>query len=173
MKLAILFPGIGYHCDKPLLYYSKKILQNEGYESQESCFHDLDFDLNKAKDKAYAQAKAQMPDFSKYDSVLFISKSIGTYCAAKLACEYNFHANIYFTPLDSTLDYLKPKDLVYSGTKDQWADYKKIEKYCIYHCIEFHSILNGNHSLETKNIQQDIENLKNIMKRVEENIHNH
>lgn len=27
MKLAILFPGIGYHTDKPLLYYSKKILK--------------------------------------------------------------------------------------------------------------------------------------------------
>lgn len=25
-KLAVLFPGIGYHCDKPLLYYSKKCL---------------------------------------------------------------------------------------------------------------------------------------------------
>lgn len=24
MKLAVFFPGIGYHCDKPLLYYSRK-----------------------------------------------------------------------------------------------------------------------------------------------------
>ena len=23
-KLAVLFPGIGYHCDKPLLYYSRE-----------------------------------------------------------------------------------------------------------------------------------------------------
>ena len=31
-KLAVLFPGIGYHCDKPLLYYSKKYLKVYGYE---------------------------------------------------------------------------------------------------------------------------------------------
>ena len=24
-KLAVIFPGVGYHTDKPLLYYSKKI----------------------------------------------------------------------------------------------------------------------------------------------------
>lgn len=28
-KLMILFPGIGYHCDKPILYYGKKDCRNE------------------------------------------------------------------------------------------------------------------------------------------------
>ena len=27
-----IFPGIGYHCDKPLLYYSRKLAQECGYE---------------------------------------------------------------------------------------------------------------------------------------------
>ena len=27
----ILFPGIGYHCDKPILYYGKKIAVMNGY----------------------------------------------------------------------------------------------------------------------------------------------
>ena len=48
MKLAILFPGIGYHTDKPLLYYSKKILKNMNYELKEIHFKNLDFDLNKS-----------------------------------------------------------------------------------------------------------------------------
>ncbi len=155
MKLAILFPGIGYHTDKPLLYYSKKILKNMDYEIKEIHFKNLDFDLNKSKDEAYKQAKDQIHkfDLKAYDSILFISKSIGTYCAAKLAHEYKLTANIYFTPLDFTLEYLQQKDLVYSGTKDQWANFDKIEHYCIYHLIEFHSIFDGNHSLETGNIQ--------------------
>ena len=25
-KLVVLFPGIGYHCDKPLLYYGLKLI---------------------------------------------------------------------------------------------------------------------------------------------------
>ena len=32
MKLAVFFPGIGYHCDKPLLYYSRKLVQECGYK---------------------------------------------------------------------------------------------------------------------------------------------
>lgn len=31
-KLAVFFPGIGYHSDKPLLYYSSKIAQELGYD---------------------------------------------------------------------------------------------------------------------------------------------
>jgi len=30
MKIAVVFPGIGYHVDKPLLYYSKKIAASAG-----------------------------------------------------------------------------------------------------------------------------------------------
>ena len=32
-KLAIFFPGIGYHCDKPLLYYSRKLADEADYKS--------------------------------------------------------------------------------------------------------------------------------------------
>ena len=30
-RLAVLFPGIGYHCDKPLLYYSARLARTAGY----------------------------------------------------------------------------------------------------------------------------------------------
>ena len=32
MNIAVFFPGIGYTVDKPLLYYSKKMMQERGYE---------------------------------------------------------------------------------------------------------------------------------------------
>ena len=31
-KIAVVFPGMGYHVDKPLLYYSKRIARSAGYE---------------------------------------------------------------------------------------------------------------------------------------------
>ena len=31
-KIACLIPGIGYTCDKPLLYYSWKLLKGLGWE---------------------------------------------------------------------------------------------------------------------------------------------
>lgn len=165
MKQAVIFPGIGYHSDKPLLYYSKKILKNEGYEIIEVHFSDLDFDLEKAKDKAYEQAKTQLEDVD-LNNVLFISKSIGTYCAAKLAKENGLSKNIHFTPLESTLKYLNLDDLVYSGTKDQWANYNTVKESL----PNLHTIIDGNHSLETGNILTDISNLKIIMEEVQKYI---
>ena len=34
-KLAVIFPGVGYHADKPLLYYGRKLAKQHGY--QEIC----------------------------------------------------------------------------------------------------------------------------------------
>ena len=31
-KIAVLFPGIGYTCDKPLLYYTGKLAVARGYK---------------------------------------------------------------------------------------------------------------------------------------------
>ena len=31
-KMAVIFPGVGYHADKPLLYYSRKLAARQGYE---------------------------------------------------------------------------------------------------------------------------------------------
>ena len=31
-RLAVIFPGVGYHVDKPLLYYSRKLAKEYGYE---------------------------------------------------------------------------------------------------------------------------------------------
>lgn len=32
-KKAVYFPGIGYHCNKPLLYYSRNATCELGYEN--------------------------------------------------------------------------------------------------------------------------------------------
>lgn len=33
-KVVVSFPGIGYHCDKPLLYYGRKIAHEYGYDKE-------------------------------------------------------------------------------------------------------------------------------------------
>lgn len=159
MKKAILFPGIGYHCDKPLLYYTKKILKQHGYEIQEIVFQNLHFDLEQAKEMAYNQACQQLQDLDS--NSLFVSKSIGTYCAGKLAEKYQIHSHIYFTPLIFSKKYITKRDLVFSGTRDPFLSKEDIPIYC-------HRIENGNHSLETGDIQLDLENLKWICELVED-----
>ena len=88
-KLVVLFPGAGYHSDKPLLYYTKKIAKRYDYTIVE-----LSFELSEAAsaikgdrektrmalDTAFAQACGKLGDiaFGRYDRVNFVGKSIGT-----------------------------------------------------------------------------------------------
>ena len=41
MKLAVLFPGVGYHVDKPLLYYAKDMAAWLGYGIAEVKYGEL------------------------------------------------------------------------------------------------------------------------------------
>ncbi|MBD5460191.1 MAG: alpha/beta hydrolase, partial [Lachnospiraceae bacterium] len=86
-KLAVVFPGIGYHTDKPLLYYSKKIAACQGFEIREVPYGNFPPDVKGSAEKmeqAFRSALAQCGeilrdvDFGKYDEILFLSKSIGT-----------------------------------------------------------------------------------------------
>ena len=88
MKLVVCFPGIGYHCDKPLLYYSRKLAACAGYDHTLLLQYTYHKDglrgnpaaLHEAFDTLYAQVEAQLSavDWPQYDDVLFLSKSIGT-----------------------------------------------------------------------------------------------
>ena len=116
-KLAIFFPGIGYHADKPLLYYSRKLAGEAGYEQIV-----LKYDYqagnirgNKAKMEAafhalYAQAEEQLAgvDVTAYAKVLFVSKSVGTIIASAYAQKLEEAGtaveirHILYTPLEAT-----------------------------------------------------------------------
>lgn len=95
MKLAVFFPGIGYHCDKPLLYYSRKLVQEYGYEKIVTLNYTYDGKnlrgneekMRQAFDSLYIQAENSLKEiaFDQYEQILFISKSIGTIIASAYA----------------------------------------------------------------------------------------
>ena len=70
MKLAVFFPGIGYHCDKPLLYYAKKLTQQCRYEECISLSYSYDGGnirgnqqkMQQAFEALYAQAEEKLAD---------------------------------------------------------------------------------------------------------------
>ena len=69
MKLAVIFPGIGYHTDKPLLYYSKKLARSAGFEVREIGYGALPDGildnperLHQAARQALDAAEAQLAD---------------------------------------------------------------------------------------------------------------
>ena len=196
-KIAVIFPGIGYHTDKPLLYYSGKLAAAAGYEIIKISYPKYDVNLKQA-------TKEQLATFVKMcleattetlknaglgdaEDVLFISKSIGTVVAAAYAKEIGADAThagadatcagtvirqVYFTPLEETFDYVKKGvGIAFNGTKDNWADYKKVQKLAAEYDIPLTTIKDANHSLETGDAVKDIQNLeKVILKLVEEEI---
>ena len=82
-RLAVIFPGIGYHCDKPILYYSRKLAKEQEYKeiiSLEYSYTEKNIRGNEKRmkevfDVLYQQAEKLLEtiDFSKYENVLFIS----------------------------------------------------------------------------------------------------
>lgn len=113
MKIAVLFPGIGYHCDKPLLYYAGKLAAQHGFGEVVRVSYTFDGGnirgnaaaMRAAFDALYAQAAEALSDvkWEQYEEILFISKSIGT-CVAAAYAERNGLAvrHILYTPLKET-----------------------------------------------------------------------
>lgn len=101
----ILFPGIGYHCDKPILYYGKKIAVMNGYTDCISLSYSYDgknlrgntAEMEKAFNSLYEQAEKQLNgvEFNQYDEILFVSKSIGTVIAAAYARKQRIPIYVY------------------------------------------------------------------------------
>lgn len=170
MKIAILFSGIGYNYDKPLLYYAGKICSHYQYESVRVAYSSLPKNIAEAFPEAYAQAEAYLENirWNEYDDILFISKSIGTAVAAayarnhKIACR-----NIYYTPLAQTFDFAPQAGIVFHGTADPWADTAVIRTNCEERRLPLHIIDDANHSLElssgSRAALQNIEILENVM----------
>ena len=176
-KIAVYFPGIGYHCDKPLLYYSRNIACALGYKNYRNVsytYHAGNIRGNEEKMKEayetlFSQSEAGLADivWSEYDDVLFISKSIGTIIATSYAEKYELkHArHILYTPLAQTFHFAPTNAIAFIGTADPWSDTDEIIRLVDANHISIAVYEGCNHSLECADTLKNIENLKDIMQR--------
>lgn len=178
-KLAVFFPGIGYSADRPLLHYSRRLAEKHGYEiiilsysgfpkkvkgdrkKMEECYH-----------LAVRQSRKTLSDvdFSEYDDILFVGKSIGTVAAAQIASETGKEIQLLlFTPLEETFSFAFGQAIVFTGSGDPWVDAEnsRIPQLCEKRGIPCRVIPAANHSLETGDPIQDIQNLKTVMEETE------
>ena len=178
-KKAIVFPGIGYHKDKPLLYYSRKLAQEARYQEQCIDFSGIIWEKDDLKkpDKIkeiFAQAMEKVAsevEINAEDELLFISKSIGTVVAAWFAKERRIRAKqIYFSPLVLLEEYAQEGGIAFYGDSDPLADANEIERICTQKKIKAYKTTGGNHSLETGDTEENLKNLTGIMKSVKEYI---
>ncbi len=180
MKLAVVFPGIGYQADKPLLYYSKKIARNCGYESIDVQYGDFPPDAKGSPEKmeacfykALSQTETflEQVDFSSCEKILFISKSVGTAVASAYGQSRHLKTrNLYFTPVELSFRFMAQPGLVFHGTDDAWVETALVKKECERLALPLRIIERANHSLETGDVRLDLRNLQKIMEKVEEYI---
>ena len=176
-RIAVLFPGIGYNCDKPLLYYSRRLAQNAGYDIFPITYSFKKSGLKGNPEKMREAAGELMRQTEKalqglrlkeYEDILFISKSLGTAIAARYAFEHDLNVrHILFTPLEQTFEYPVNISIAFSGTADLWADTERITKLCGESDIPLTVIDGANHSLETGDILKNIEILRDVLVQVQ------
>lgn len=179
-KIAVIFPGVGYHVDKPLLYYTRKLADQYGYEIACADYGKLPFGIKGDMKKMYAayeQALAHVTeglsdiDFHAYDYVLFISKSIGTAVAASYDAKYGTGAgHIYYTPVEASFQAIGTEGIVFHGTGDDWAKTEVISAECEKRGLPLYLTEHANHSMETGDALRDLEILKTIMEKTEQYI---
>lgn len=178
-KLCILFPGVGYTNDKPLMYYSKKLAESIGYDVICLTYKNLPEKIRGNLDKmkltfeiASEQVDEQLKDvcWEDYSDILFIGKSIGTCLAAYFGAKNKNILKdiqtryIYMTPLKQTFEFASEKSgISFHGTSDPWAETEEIVNACKSLDIPLYTYENANHSLETKDPLHNIQILEEVI----------
>lgn len=175
-KIAIIFPGIGYHCDKPLLYYSRAIVRECGCEECVNLAYSYDGGnirgnaqkMQAAFEALYAQAEKSLEriEFESYDDILFVSKSVGTIIASAYAKKHGITCrNILYTPLSQTFLFEPKNGVAFIGTGDPWSDVREVISLSEKCGVPIHIYEKANHSLETDNCMNNLTILKDVMKK--------
>lgn len=186
MKLAVYFPGVGYHCDKPLLYYARKIAAACGFDQHISLSYTTQIrdllgnpiNMKAAFLELYEQAESALDKTAAFsqqsgvasccDEILFISKSVGTAIAARYTSEHNIPCrHILYTPLAETFAFHPRNGITFTGTADPWVNTAVIRQQCQEHQIPFFLYENANHSLETGDVFRNLDIMKEVMQKTE------
>lgn len=155
-KLLVEFPGRNYSCDKPLLYYAGKVFERKGYDVLRL---DYNAHIKGNKDdiagligeaRTYAAEQLEDIDFSRYEDIVFISKSMGTALAGYFEMQLGIVArHIYLTPVQEALRYMqRGKCIVVSGREDKVLDSRRLRIYCVEQEIALKQFDEVGHSLE-------------------------
>ncbi|MDD3224114.1 MAG: hypothetical protein PHX70_05305 [Clostridium sp.] len=172
-KLVVIFPGVNYSNDCPLLYYAGSKFEAQGYEKVAISYGNLvslDKSLNECIENAkkFVIDKFRNIDLSQYGDIVFVSKSMGTVVAGWLEEKLNIKVrHIFLTPLKETLQYInrgKNIIIVVAGTSDKHLDAEVIEQHCKKEDIQLKQIEGAGHRLEIQgNVEKSIEILKEIV----------
>lgn len=118
-----------------------------------------------------AEKVIQQINFSEYEHIIFVAKSMGTVVACTLKEKYNIPATlILFTPLKETLPYIKKDNdimLVAAGDKDDWLESKILVEVCEKEGLPYYIEAGVGHRMEVMgDLERNLEVIKNVIGRI-------
>lgn len=177
MKLCVLFPGIGYTTDKPLLYYTKEIVRKDyvikaiAYKGDPKAAKSDQDRLEAFYRDTYKDVCKQLEDVDmrQYEEILFVSKSIGTALSECYVREHHLKVrSVLFTPLAYTFEGESSEAIAFHGTSDPWVDHKQLVQLAKEHHVPMICLEGADHSLNTGDLDTDLTNLKIVMDQVKD-----
>lgn len=158
--LVVLLQGIGYTYDMPLLYFSKKLAMEKGYDVLPVEYGAVKVGIklkldNKKEIGILIEESCELIKMAlsdKYKKIIFIGKSIGTVVQRTMEInlkDYNGEiVNVYLTPINKTCELgIQKGSLVVCGTKDPFITCENREKLMCRDDIKYIEIKDANHSL--------------------------
>ena len=138
--MVVCFPGTGFTCKEALFECCLKRLIKRGYDVVKLDFSHIPFreieTIEEAVTIALRAVKRQLSgvDFSEYEDVVWISKSLGTLLAAMDETEYSVSPrHLFLTPLPETLARIRPETRIIAlvlGSLDRFLTGQALMEFC-------------------------------------------
>jgi phosphoglycolate phosphatase len=185
-KLLVLFPGVGYLCDSPLLYYPRLIGMNNGYDvltfTHSFVFSKLFWEISGDEqdqwyDEEMLKVSNHLIDLEKnYERIVYLGKSMGTTSIKKLIewghCNPRY-AYIIMTPGTTWADQIdlynriNNRILVIGSRADRYFTIEKFDHTKFNDNVEFFFVDNADHLLEKGTYSETRVVLDQVMNKIE------
>lgn len=161
--LAVVFPGQNYSAERSLLDYAGKVAAEHGcdllileygYQSARTGFKREELDI------VVEECKAALGAVAEYEQLLFISKSMGTVIAGRLAAELGVQqktAHLYLTPIAETVPWIRKSrgSVIYGGSDPMFSGQHPAEISGLPN-IRVYRIDDANHALEVGSVNESL-----------------
>ena len=167
MGKSIVFSFPGKRGEEiPLLYFGAKFYVDKDYEKV-YIQHPAS---GNGLEEVYENAKAILRsyDFSEYEDIVFVGKSMGTVVACKLKEELQIDASlVLFTPLMDTLPYMKADNrvvLAAAGDNDRFLEWEVLRNHCEKESVPHYIEPGVGHAMEVKDdLAKNLQVISNVI----------
>lgn len=167
--LVIMLPGYGYQVTQPLFHYLTGMYFKLNYDILKINYGfqlaQVDIEFQTDIPIIVSEINQVLESIKSYQKVIIIGKSMGTLFIEELARKFEHVVKIYMTPTDNTLPtHIDLNALYIYGTADTLISESSMVRLL---GAERLIIKHANHGLQTNDWETDLENMKLIVKTIE------